>query len=1117
LKLPYLQFFLFFYQRLNAITDMKNFSILAAFFCLILNAYSSASGIVKRTCKTVIPPLEWKQNFQSKVEQLRNSSAANRVNASYTIPVVVHVVYWNSMQNISQAQVNSQIQILNADYNGTGANVGNCPTAFKSLIANTNINFCLAQVDPNGATLAEPGIDRVSAQAKSFTNPGSNGWSDFYIDSRVKPATIWDPTKYMNIWVVPMEEDILGYATFPRMSTLSGLDAGGSAQDDGVVIGYLYFGNTGTVSYPYDMGRTATHEVGHWLGLLHISGDEECGNDYCSDTPSQIGNAGDGSGLNYGCPNYPYRVNGCGSGASPNGELFMDFMDYTDDACMFMFTNDQRTRMQTAMLHGTYRLPLTTSTVCSAGTATVTASFTASDTVVCAGGSLIFTNASVALTGSPDSVRWTINGGTPFTSSSASSVTAVFNTAGSYTISLVAYKGGTGSVAYTKSIRVKAKPAVTVNSPSICSGKTATLTASGASSYAWSNSLGSTASVTTPALTANTTYTVTGTTSGCTNSASATVIVKSNPAVSVNSPAICSGATATLTASGASAYSWTGSLGANATVVTPALTTSTTYVVTGTSNGCTNSATATVTVRPKPAVTVNSPSVCSGETATLAANGATTYAWSNSLGSTATVTTPPLTAGTSYTVTGTLNSCTNTATATVTVKPKPSVAVNSPSICSGKTAALTASGATSYSWSNSLGTTASVTTPALSSNTTYTVTGTTNGCTNRATATVTVKPNPAVSVNSPTICSGQTATLTATGAGAYSWTPNIGTSATVTTPALTATTTYAVTGTTNGCSQSATAVVTVSTVAPTIVISPNPASVCLGNSITLTANGANAYTWDQPGATGNTITLTPSAALTLNVSGTLTGCTNAGHAAVSIAVLSKPTVAASNVAICSGQIATLAATGASTYSWSNGLGNTATVTTPVLTATTSYTVTGNSNGCTNTASATVTVKPLPATPVITQSTDTLRTTASGNQYTWYFNGTFLQSTNVPYLKINQPGAYKVEASSNGCTSLQSAVYNAVLTGLRVHAIQLKYSILPNPNNGSFELLFSAEKSSTYKLYVYNVTGQVMHAEQLDANSGENSRHIDLTGIGKGMYLVTIITDDGVGTQNIIVQ
>ena len=432
---------------------MKNILLLGLLACLCLNLSIAKNNQLNarhvpshRTCSTIIPPIEWENNFQQKIQQFVANQQSSRVLANYTIPVVVHVVYWNATQNISQAQVNSQIAILNADYAGTGLNSNTVPTAFAALKANTNISFCLAQKTPTGTTMAEPGIDRVNAQTKGFSNPANtSGYSQSYINNTIKPNTIWDPTKYMNIWVLYIDEALLGYATFPLNSGLTDLPGTGTATTDGVVIGYTYFGNTGVVESPYDKGRTTTHEVGHWLGLRHISGDEECGTDYCADTPPQEGNAGDGQGLNYGCPTYPFQVNGCGAGTSPNGELFMNFMDYVDDPCMYLFTPNQRTRMQTAMENGTYRAPLASSTVCNVTPQAPIADFTASRTSVCPGNTVQFTDAS---SNAPTSWSWSFTGGTPATSTSQNPL-ITYNSAGTYAVTLTA-TNSLGSDAETK-------------------------------------------------------------------------------------------------------------------------------------------------------------------------------------------------------------------------------------------------------------------------------------------------------------------------------------------------------------------------------------------------------------------------------------------------------------------------------------------------------------------------------------------------------------------------------------------------------------------------------------------------------------------------------------------
>ncbi|MDB4126422.1 zinc metalloprotease [Flavobacteriales bacterium] len=252
-----------------------------------------------------------------------------------TIPVVVHVVYYTSTENISTAQVQSQIDVLNEDFRRLNADAINTPSAFQSLAADSEIEFCLASIDPNGNSTT--GITRTSTSQSSFsTNDGVKYSSSGGVDA-------WNTSEYMNIWVCDISGGILGYAQFP----------GGNSSSDGIVCDYAYFGNTGTATSPFNLGRTATHEVGHYLNLRHIWGDSNCGNDYCNDTPEH-------SGSNYGCPNYPSTSNCSGNGS--NGDMFMNYMDYTDDACMNMFSQDQKTRMIASI--NTSRSGLITSNGC---------------------------------------------------------------------------------------------------------------------------------------------------------------------------------------------------------------------------------------------------------------------------------------------------------------------------------------------------------------------------------------------------------------------------------------------------------------------------------------------------------------------------------------------------------------------------------------------------------------------------------------------------------------------------------------------------------------------------------------------------------------------------------
>ena len=304
-------------------------------------------GIAQRVCGTTEYQTMLEQQDPSiiqqreEIEQFTRDFLVNNPQGDRNvirIPVVVHVVYNTAEENISDAQIQSQITVLNQDFRKLNADVANTPGAFAALAGDAQIEFCLASVDPNGN--ATNGILRVPTSATSFST-----------NNTVKSASsggsnAWNASRYLNMWVCDISGSILGYAQFP----------GGSASTDGVVIDYLYFGTTGTATPPFNKGRTATHEVGHWLNLFHIWGDDGTGctgSDQVSDTP----NAG---GPNYGCPAFP-KVS-CSNG--PNGDMFMNYMDYTDDACMFMFSNAQITRMRALFATGGARASLLTSNGC---------------------------------------------------------------------------------------------------------------------------------------------------------------------------------------------------------------------------------------------------------------------------------------------------------------------------------------------------------------------------------------------------------------------------------------------------------------------------------------------------------------------------------------------------------------------------------------------------------------------------------------------------------------------------------------------------------------------------------------------------------------------------------
>ncbi|WP_297332755.1 T9SS type A sorting domain-containing protein [Flavobacterium sp.] len=285
----------------------------------------------------------------------KSAAAAQNTTEVITIPIVVHVVhngdFLGNNENIADEQVLSQITVLNQDYRRM---LGTPGYNSNPVGADVEIEFCLAQVDPDGQPTT--GINRVNMNVAS--------WSESQVEDVLKPGTIWDPTKYFNIWVCNFGSDlsdVLGYAQFPSQSGLNGLNNNeGSASTDGVIIGYKYFGSEsiypeGNYAEPYNEGRTTTHEIGHALGLLHIWGNSWSNNtcsytDYCDDTPTSSG-PNSGCSQHYSCTSY---------------DMIENYMDYTYDSCMNIFTQDQKERILAVLDNSPRRASLKTSNVCSA-------------------------------------------------------------------------------------------------------------------------------------------------------------------------------------------------------------------------------------------------------------------------------------------------------------------------------------------------------------------------------------------------------------------------------------------------------------------------------------------------------------------------------------------------------------------------------------------------------------------------------------------------------------------------------------------------------------------------------------------------------------------------------
>jgi Pregnancy-associated plasma protein-A len=235
------------------------------------------------------------------------------VNGKVQIPVVVNVLYRTAAENISLAQIQSQIDVLNNDFNALNTDFSSVPALFSGVKANVGISFVL---------------DQVIRKSTNKTSWGTNDAMKKSAQGGLNPTT---PTTKLNLWACTIGSGILGYAQFP----------GGASATDGVVIDSKYFGLSSSTSYPYNLGRTATHEVGHWMNLRHIWGDATCGSDLVSDTPTH-------NTANYGVPAYPHYSTCTGTPV----EMTMNYMDYTDDRGMYMFSSGQKTRMSALFVTG---------------------------------------------------------------------------------------------------------------------------------------------------------------------------------------------------------------------------------------------------------------------------------------------------------------------------------------------------------------------------------------------------------------------------------------------------------------------------------------------------------------------------------------------------------------------------------------------------------------------------------------------------------------------------------------------------------------------------------------------------------------------------------------------
>lgn len=848
---------------------------------------------------------------------------------------------------------------------------------------------------------------------------------------------------------------------------------------------------------------------------------------------------------------------------------------------------------------------------------------------ICSGGSLDLTATNVV----GATYSWT--GPSGFTSSSQNPVGIIPpSTPGTYDYIVTATVAGVPCTS-TTTVTVNANPTIVANDVSMCAGGSVGVSAIGGSTYSWSPGTGLSAT-TGSSVTANpattTIYTVTGTSaSGCVSTDPVTVTVNPLPIVNAGiDQVVCAGASVTLSGGGASTYIWDNSI-INGAAFNPANTT--TYTVSGTSaSGCVSTDQVLVTVNPIPTVDAGpDASICSGFSTTLTASGATTYSWSPGGQTTAAISVSPGTT-TVYTVTGTSLTC--TASDVVTVSVLTSATINAGvdvSLCAGQSTTLNASGGVTYTWDNSLGNGNGFNvTPA--STTSYIVTGTdAGGCvgTDQITVTINANPTPSItgltqyctgntanlSTNAPfttynwstgassasvnvttadnpitvtvtnafgcsattaavnvvenslitnniteticqgesilifgnlestagvysqtftstsgcdstvnvtlnvlslptvnagvdqAVCSGTSVTLTATGANNYSWDNSVSNGISFT--PNTGTVTYTVIGTdASGCENTDQVDITVNSL-PSVNAGQDQA-VCIGESVTLTGTGASTYSWDNSVSDG--VSFAPNATATYSVIGTsVPGCI--GTDQVTITVNPIPTIFAGNdVIVCEGQPVTLTGTGGSTYTWDNGISNGNSFVPPI--GNTSYIVTGTSvEGCTNTDQVNVVVNPLPiisftpdvingCVPLIVNFTNT---TANSSNCVWTLsNGTVLTGCGIISSTFNQAGCYNVtlSATSNGCSNTFTANNLICVEEVPVASFSATPSVISEFN----PLVNFTNNSIGASNYIWNFGDNSIVSTQMNPS-------YDYSAAGVGSYLVTLIASSPFGCSD----
>jgi PKD repeat protein len=842
------------------------------------------------------------------------------------------------------------------------------------------------------------------------TTATSFGTNDVVKSSTTGGADPWDVTKYVNIWICDLTGGLLGYGEFPT---------GTISQTWGLVIDYAYTGSGGSATPPYNLGRTGTHEFGHCFNLYHIWGDDgtACsGSDQCSDTPNQAGE-------HYGCFTAGSIQTDACSPSSP-GTMWMNYMDYTDDACMYMFTAQQVARMEAVVNTAPWNV-LATSLGCTpvsaldagitsiiapvAGSSTCSNSVTPRITLNNSGSTTI-TSATIlyrmdAL--ATQTLNWTgsLASGTS-TVLTLNNYTGLTNAAHTFSASVInpngTADGNAANNSLTSTFTVIAAPIgqalpFTERFDGVTFPPTGWLETNvnvADAAYNWTRL-------------ANTTgIPVVPTTTACAkmdNFAGGIDITGQKDAL--RTPALnLTGANSTLRVVFDRSHRMYSTVDIDSLNI---------YV----STDCGGSWTRIYTKGGTQLSTV-------AGTLTTAYTPTSNAQWARDSASLAAYVGQPSVYIKFESRSGWGN---NLYLDNINVKFTPS---SSPPVASFTTAATRCVGApiaftdgstnspTSWTWTfpGSSTPTSTLQSPSVTYTAagTYTITHTAanaSGTSTPVSSTITVSANPTVAASSATVCRGSAASLTASGAATYNWNTGATTASISVTPTIT--TNYTVTGTNAaGCANTRTLSVTVN---PTPTVAVSSATVCRGTSTNLTASGATTYSWNT-GATTASISVTPTITTNYTVTGTTTGCTNTRT--LSVTVNPTPTVAVSSATVCRGTAANLTASGATTYSWNTGATTASISVTP--TTTTNYTVTGTSTGCTNTRTLSVTVN---ATPTVAATSKTVclgaaaTLTASGaSSYAWNTGATTSSISVTPTITTN----YTVVGTNTlGCSNTRT--------------------------------------------------------------------------------------------------